>query len=239
MHRYSRVAPPALASWVAALIVLAVGASYAGRAHAAVSCAPSDATGVERCVAGLAPAALHSMYQPQQASNWCWAASIAMVLRRYGMNVAQEQVVRAQFGQAENLRVSAETIGALLTRGWDDDAGRHASASVMLLPPWRRALGFAAPEVLDDLAGAHPLLVQTRHHAMLLVQVVYERRSDGGAIGPAGVRVLSAAVLDPASGLHLRSLDEGDRPEYLARVRVQVSAPVHGASAAAGALSVQ
>jgi hypothetical protein len=212
----------AIACRVIALVVLALSA---GCVRAAVSCVPTETAGVERCVAGLLPATAQRIYEPQEASNWCWAATVTMLLRRYGVDIAQKQVVRAQLGRTDNVPVNADAISELLTRNWDDDAGRHASASATLLPPWRRALGLAAPEVLDDLAQGRPLVLQTRDHAMVLVQVMYERRSDGGSIAPAGVRVLGAAVLDPASGLRLRTLDASDRPEYLARVRVDVRAP--------------
>jgi hypothetical protein len=60
---------------------------------------------------------------------------------------------------------------------------------------------------------------------MVLVQVVYERRTDGRALTPAGVRVLRAVVLDPASQEWLRSLRASERnPDYLARVQVDVRA---------------
>lgn len=215
-----------LPAWAIGAALVVFGCMLAGRAVAAVSCAPSQAAGIERCVAGLAPATLERIYQPQQASNWCWAASVTMVLRRYGLHVDQEEVVRARFGRADNVQVSGQAIGELLTRRWDDHAGRQASSSATLLPPWHRALGLAAPEVLDDLAQGRPLLLGAEQHAVVLVQVVYERRIDGRAVAPAGVRVLRAVVLDPASGQWLRSARSDERlPDFLARVRVEVSAP--------------
>jgi hypothetical protein len=77
--------------------------------------------------------------------------------------------------------------------------------------------------VLDDLAHDRPLLLGVDQHAMVLVQLVFERRIDGRAATPAGVRVLRAVVLDPASEAWVRSLRPGERnPQYLARVRVDV-----------------
>lgn len=210
-------------AWVVGIAVVVFGCMFAGRAAAAVRCAPSDAAGIERCVAGLGAATVQRIYQPQEASNWCWAASISMVLRRYGLQVGQQQVVRTRLGRADNVRVSADAIGDLLTRSWDDAAGRHASSSATLLPPWHRALGLAAPEVLDDLAQGRPLLVGAEEHAMVLVQLVFERRTDGRALTPAGVRIVRAVVLDPASDAWLRSLRAGERhPDYVARVQVDV-----------------
>ena len=61
---------------------------------------------------------------------------------------------------------------------------------------------------------------------MVLVQVTYERRVDGKALTPAGVRMLRALALDPASGNWLRTLQPDERqPEFLARVAVDVGAP--------------
>jgi len=212
--------------WPQALVlVAALWISGTGLASAETTCAQTREPGVERCVSGLPAAALSAIFEPQQASNWCWAASIAMILRRYGVAVPQEQLVRTALGAPSNERASARAIEQLLNRAWNDGSGHGLVASAQPLAPWRRALGVAAPEVLEDLGRGKPLLVGVQQHAMVLVQVAYERRTDGQALTPAGVRMLRAVVLDPASANWLRSLEPAERqPELLARVDVQAQA---------------
>jgi hypothetical protein len=193
-------------------------------AAAETGCAPTAEAGVERCVSGLPAAALATIFEPQQASNWCWAASIAMILRRYGVSIAQDEVVRTAFdGRAANERASVQAIGVLLNRGWGDAQGHALEASAQPLAPWRRSFGLAAPEVLEDLAQGKPLLLGAQQHAMVLVQVTFERRVDGRPLTPVGVRMLQALVLDPASRDWLRGLQASEgRLDFLARISVQL-----------------
>ena len=210
--------------------VLAVGLWLASlqAASAESACAPASQPGIERCVSGLSAAALTRIFQPQQESNWCWAASVTMILRRYGVAVPQDEVVRAALGVPENQRASARAIASLLNRAWHDASGNAVAASAQMLAPWRQAQGVSAPEVIDDLVQGRPLLLGAQQHAMVLVQVTYERRIDGNALTPAGVRLLRALVLDPASGQWLRNLQPNERqPDFLARVAVDVRAPSH------------
>jgi hypothetical protein len=207
--------------WRAALgIALLAGA--AGTALAGTTCGPSGEPGIERCVSGLPADALMRMQQPQRASNWCWAASISMVLRRYGVQVPQAEVVRAHFGSPENVGAGAPVIAGLLNRQWRDEAGRSLSASAAPVPHWRRHLGLVAPEVLADLDEDRPLLLGAQQHAMVLVQVVYERSIDPAVASRQATRLVRAVVLDPASELGVRSARAAElQPEFLTRVEVQ------------------
>lgn len=217
---------PALRTLVTGLSFAVAGlllAALPGRAAAETSCAPAATPGIERCVSGLSAASLSRIYQAQQASNWCWAASVAMILRRYGLVVPQEQVARTLLGQPANERVGIEGMAKLLSGGWRDATGHAGVASSELLPPWRQALGVSAPEVLQDLADDKPLLIGAQQHAMVLVQVTYERRIDGKAATPTGTRLLRALVLDPGSSNWLRTLQADERqPEFIARVTMRM-----------------
>lgn len=203
-------------------LVASLWVSCVAPASAETACAPTAQAGVERCVSGLPAAALATIFEPQQASNWCWAASISMILRRYGVTVPQEQVVRAAFGAASNERASVQAVGELLNRRWGDAKGHALVASAQPLAPWRRSFGLAAPEVLNDLAQGRPLLLGAQQHAMVLVQVTFERSVDGKPLTPVGVRMLQALVLDPGSREWLRSLQASEaRLDFLARISVQ------------------
>lgn len=146
----------------AALLLLTSLAGFGALpAGARTICAPAGEAGVLRCVSGLRTAQMGAMFQAQHASNWCWAASIAMILRRYGLDVPQEEVVRTAFGLAANERASVQMMADLLNRGWDDAQGHAVLVSSRPLPPWRRSFGLAAPEVLEELAHGRPLLLAT------------------------------------------------------------------------------
>ncbi|MFM9776217.1 papain-like cysteine protease family protein, partial [Streptomyces galilaeus] len=43
-----------------------------------------------------------SAYETQQASEWCWAASISMIWAFYGHPVAQSEIVTNAFGELVN-----------------------------------------------------------------------------------------------------------------------------------------
>jgi hypothetical protein len=204
-----------LRSWTRALC-LAGAVLAAESAAAGTACAPTAQPGVERCVAGLAPAVLREMQATQAASNWCWAASISMVLRRYGVTVPQEAVVKAGLGAPANEKVRPEAITDLLNRSWRDAAGRAVQVVSSAMPSWWRQQGVVAPDVLDDLHHDKPLVLAVQEHAMVLVQVVYERSAGQP------VRLLQALVLDPAGGGGLRNLRASEvQPEYLVRVQVR------------------
>jgi hypothetical protein len=204
-----------------ALLLLAL--CGAGHAAAETRCGPSGEPGIERCVSGLSASAMAAMRQQQEASNWCWAASISMVLGRHGLSVPQAQVVRTEFGDTPNLAATGDAMSRLLNRQWTDARGQMRAVSALPLPPWRRHQGIAAPEVIADLDQDRPLVLGADQHAVVLVQLVYDRPANAKA---APIRPVRAVVLDPASELGIRSVRAPEwHPEYLARVSVE---PVPG-----------
>lgn len=185
----------------------------AGSASAGTTCAPTARPGVQECVTGLPVPVMRQIRQEQAASNWCWAAVVSMVLRRHGLDVPQHEVVQAQLGSAANGKVALEHLGNLLNRSWRDAEGRGLRATASALPGWWRLQGLAAPGVLAELHEEKPLVLVAQDHAMLLVQVAYERSA------AQGIRLVRATVLDPAAGGGPRNLRPSERqPDYLARV---------------------
>ena len=66
----------------------------------------------------------------QNNTQWCWAASIQMVLRYYGVYVTQEQIVKRSFGvtrngQLPNRTASPELITANLNKWGVDNRGQR------------------------------------------------------------------------------------------------------------------
>lgn len=195
-------------------------------AAAETACVAGATPGVAHCVAGLPVALLRTMEQSQAGTHLCWAATVTMVLRRYGLAVTQAEVVQAGLGEAADRGLSLEAVTGLLNRTWRDDSGRALRAVALPQPAWWRAQGLVAPDVLDDLHHEKPLVLAAQEHAMVLVQVAYERAPGRP------VRLLRALVLDPAPGGGLRSLRASEQPlAYLARVQMRPAAPLLAAVA--------
>jgi hypothetical protein len=210
--------------WIHALL-LAGGTLAAGAAPAGTMCAPTARPGVEQCVSGLPMQAVQAMREAQSASNWCWAAAVSMVLRHHGVAVSQEQVAQAHLGAPDNEKASPEAITALLNRRWTDAAtGRSVDVEAAPQARWWRLQGLAAPDVLDDLHHDRPLVLAVRGHAMVLVQVVYERSS------AAGVRLLRAVVVDSSAGGGWRDLRASEgQLDYVAHVQARGAPEQHAA----------
>ncbi|WBY01779.1 papain-like cysteine protease family protein [Ramlibacter tataouinensis] len=202
---------------VAMAALLAGWLSWGAPAAAATRCEPTAQAGVERCVSGLPAATLKAMAQAQRASQWCWAASISMVLRAWGVDVPQEQIVRQHYGAAADLGVEGPVIDELLSRTWHDRLGRSVSVSAGALPPSASRMTLAAPEIVDDLDNERPAVLVLPRHAVVLVQLEYERSASGE------VTVLDAQVLDPAQPQVLRRLRPQADIVHLTRV-VEASA---------------
>lgn len=213
MQRAARSIPWALA--LALLVCNSAGAQPDPQ------CAPTREPGVERCVLGLPAPLLARMNEPQQHSNWCWAAVIHMVLSRYGVDIPQERIVEAHFGRSVNDGVAPQVLADLLNRTWRDEAGRALRVNARVVPSWWRSFGVTAPDVLEDLAAERPVVLAMPTHAVVLVQLVYER-SRAGSDPAQAIRLVRGVVLDPASAHGLRSLRPDElRPELLARVSAE------------------
>jgi hypothetical protein len=213
-------------------VVAGIALSASGGAQAVTRCTPTAQAGVERCVTGLPATALAPMYQQQEASNWCWAAAVAMVLRRHGLEVPQQQVALSHDGQASDVAISGAAISRVLSRTWKDTQGREVEVAALPVPAWRRSFGLLAPEILRDLEEDKPLILGAREHAVVLVQLVYDRTPRGAT------QLVRAVVLDPARGAGIRSLDGAElQPEYMARVAVEGGESVAARRAAATTLA--
>lgn len=197
-------------------------------ASAKVDCDVADARGVQRCKAGLDDAQIRQIQRSQEKSQWCWAASIAMVFAHHGFTVSQEQVVRRQFADLADRAVSGSAITEMLSRGWKDGKGRQFQPVAAVADPYARRFEVATQNLVQELSEERPLIFGAETHAMVLVQVEFER----GAAG-AIVRITGGTVIDPAPGKGVRSLQRQEmRPKYVAAVQL---APASQLAAAGGA----
>lgn len=109
----------------------------------------------------------------QRNSNWCWAASVQMVLNYRGVSVSQEQVVQRIFGGAmPDVPGQPDQILTALT-GW---AFTRDGQPVMLTSS---PFAFDGSEIVRDLAERWPIVVGVRTsptsgHAYVLTAVTYQ-----------------------------------------------------------------
>lgn len=200
--------------YAAALLLCALLQPFA--AGAAERCDAADARGIQRCSAGLADLQIAQMQRTQLGANWCWAASIAMVFAHHGYAVSQQQVVQRQFGALQDLAISGPEISAHLNREWRDQSGRGFQASAKggdVAGPLNRQ---APAALIAQLAQEQPLVLGADGHAVVLVEVQYERFTLQDA-----VRITGGKVIDPAPGRGVRALSASElRPSYVVAVGV-------------------
>jgi len=137
--------------------------------------------------AGITEDAFRSSAAPEVSGkmhqqNWCWAASIQMVLNYHGLYVTQEQVVTRLFGHTIDTPGRTSDVLAALS-GWAPDTrGRlsriHAQGYVLSIPP---------EVIVNDLARNRPLLLALKDdsaaHMMVLISAEYH-------VGPGGYPVI-------------------------------------------------
>lgn len=190
-----------------ALALGSVLACAAAASHGAERCAAPDARGHVACSAGMGEAQARAMALTQERSQWCWAASIAMIFGFHGYRLPQEAIVQDVHGSVADVNApSGEAITSALRRPWrtPDARGFVASSQTGDIAANRYEVGNA--QIVDELASGRPLLIGTRGHAMVLVEADYERRPDGNVV------ITGGSVIDPLPGKGLRRLT---RPEMV------------------------
>jgi hypothetical protein len=131
----------------------------------------------------------------QRNSQWCWAASIQMVLNYYGIAISQEQIVARTygtdpFGRLPNWGGSFHAITANLNNWSIDNRGRPYT--VMASLNW----GAPAPAILlQELSQGRPVIVGYRSgpnsgHAVVITAASFIQ----SRMGPI---VQSVVVRDP------------------------------------------
>jgi hypothetical protein len=146
----------------------------------------------------------------QQATHWCWAATVANAFGLSGHRVSQSRIVRALYGDVVNMRSGpAANVSSLLDRAWTDDEGGKFRAHLMGV--FDAAAGryeLDGHALVGALRAGRPLIIGTTSHAMLLIGASYE------TTGEQGVRVVQATVFDPWPGVGERAL----RPDEMVAV---------------------
>lgn len=144
---------------------------------------------------GIPSAQMNFVAAAQKNSQWCWAASIQMVLNYYGVNISQEQIVARTYGVDSygNLPNWAGTFQAITANlnNWNvDNFGRQYSVGASL--NW----GAPTPAILlQELSQGRPVIVGYKSgansgHAVVITAVSY-------AQSPNGPIIQSIVVRDP------------------------------------------
>lgn len=128
----------------------------------------------------------------QEESEWCWAASIQMVLNYDGLLVNQPEIVQRVFGRLVNHSAQAQQVMKALS-GWAPNV--HGGYSRIKASPYT----FGAAQIVSDLAHRWPLIVGLKlqgpkgpiGHAVVLTGIAY-------SAGPGGIPMFRAAIIrDP------------------------------------------
>ncbi len=111
---------------------------------------------------GVSSSKMNYYASSQKNSQWCWAASIQMVLNYYGVKISQEQIVARTYGtdpygRLPNWAGSFEAITANLNNWGVDNSGREYKV--------RASLNWGAPTpavLLRELSKKRPVIVGYR-----------------------------------------------------------------------------
>lgn len=126
----------------------------------------------------------------QRNTQWCWAASIQMVLNYYGVNISQEDVVQRSYGAQVNQPANEAVITANLNNWNVDKSGQQYVVQA--------SLNWGAPTPLylvNELANGHPVMIGLNNpggggHAVVITACGYVPT-------PNGPYIQSLVIRDP------------------------------------------
>jgi len=148
---------------------------------------------------GVDPGLQRAAHVRQTDEHWCWAASLEMALRCYGLQVPQREIVKriygAILGGARDHGGTNDDVAHALDTWTSDVQGRPFKATVKT---WD---GKPSPQVVrTELAAKRPIILRLdvdpghpwmhRYHAVVLA---------GGecTVWPSGPQFYSLSILDP------------------------------------------
>ena len=129
---------------------------------------------------GLRTERMNYYASAQQASNWCWAACIQMILSAHDVTISQQEIVATAFGDVVNRPGQLQNIQAVLNTTWVDRRGaaKRVTATPRLGPPQVR-------ELTELLRSETPVIVfyqpddATVGHAVIVTAVITEATAHG------------------------------------------------------------
>ena len=142
-------------------------------------------------VVGIPTAQFNFVSAAQLKTEWCWAASVQMVLNWYNIPVTQADVVNRIYHKTDDLAASENQITRALSGIAYDRRGRRLQVSAI------RETGIPSPTlVIGQLSREHPMLltVHSEHrmlHAVVLTSAEYVTTGTG-------IHVNSLTIRDPS-----------------------------------------
>jgi hypothetical protein len=144
---------------------------------------------------GIRSSIMNFFVANQDNSNWCWAASIQMVLNYYGVSITQPEIVARTYGlnpngSLPNWTGSFSAITANLNNWNIDNTGKPYAVTASL--NW----GAPTPAVLlKELSQGHPVIVGYKSgsnsgHAVVITAANYD-------MSPMGPIIQSVVARDP------------------------------------------
>jgi len=140
------------------------------------------------------------IFANQQASQWCWAASVSNLFAYHGHDVSQARVVAEVYGTVANMRSGDySNLSRLLNRSWLDDSGRRFTSRLAAALDILNGVNAINNDIIRDALDANrPLIIGTTNHAMLVVGMKYTEFNGHVA------QVVGVDVFDPWPGQGLR-----------------------------------
>ncbi|MDP1586450.1 MAG: papain-like cysteine protease family protein, partial [Prosthecobacter sp.] len=176
---------PTLRSSLAALTLAALTLPV----QAEEKCSARDSHGVSVCEAGLPAAAVRQLAVVQEQSQWCWAASIQMIFAHHGFKVPQQEIVKDGYGLVTNKPApSGEAMTRALSRPWIDQDDKPFLGRALASDALASRFQVSNQKVIAELVAGRPLLMGAIGHAVVLVNLRYERTERGS------MRILGGTV---------------------------------------------
>ncbi len=199
----------------AALVAPLAGAQQVVPLPASARCAPDASNGQHQCAVGWTQAHLYNLWQPQELTNWCWAAAISMLFSASGLVMSQPGIVERHYGELLDEPEHLQDILDLLNRAWSDAQGRRFRFVTEIAGRGVDLRSLAGP-LLADMDLGRPWLIFHARHVVLLPRVEVETDARRRA-----ARIVGGTVLDPDPGQGVRPLRADEWvPRYAVRVRV-------------------
>jgi hypothetical protein len=150
-------------------------------------------------------------YQTQLESQWCWAASIAMVFSYYGHPVSQPRIVEEAYGSVVDMpAVAGSVMAQALNRTWADDRGEQFTAHLNgVYDPQAGVSTLDNNALIHELDQNRPFIIGTAGHAVVVTAMTYYPAQPEplvvvvGVFDPwptsGGARTLSVEEMTPAT----------------------------------------
>jgi Papain-like cysteine protease AvrRpt2 len=140
---------------------------------------------------GIPTAEFNFVSAAQLRTEWCWAASVQMILNWYDIPVKQSDVVGRIYGRTVDRAATEDAI----TRALSGTAYTRRNEKIRLHAERRRGLP-PTNFLVDELGKRHPMMItfrstRTMLHAVVVTSAEYEHNANGG------VHVTALTFRDP------------------------------------------